>query len=264
MLDRLRGQLILGTATIGLFADHRSREADTATIRTAYDAGIRAFDTARVYAPVGDPLYAETLLAEALYGRDDVLVMTKGGHFRTVDGGFAVDNSALRLRHDVEDSLRALRTDRIDLYLLHRGDDESVPLAESVGALSALRDEGKIAEIGVSNVRRDQLLVAVEVTPIAAVQNQYSPLATAWDPVSRADCDAVIAECEPRGIVYIAYSPLKTDGAAVSELRLDLLTGQRSPEAAVLAEVFHISPAMAVITGASRIETVRDAITSLT
>lgn len=264
MLDRLPGQLVLGTATIGLFADHRSREADTETIRAAYDAGIRAFDTARVYAPADDPLYAETLLAEALYGRDDVLVMTKGGHFRTPDGGFAVDNSPARLRRDVEDSLRALRTDRIDLYLLHRCDDESVPLAESVGELSALRDEGKIDEVGLSNVRLDQLLRAVEVTPIAAVQNQYSPLATAWGPVSRQECDAVVAECEARGIVYLAYSPLKTDGPAISELRPDLVAGPRSPEASVLAEVFGISSAMAVVTGASRIETVRDAMTSLT
>ena len=121
----LRGQLVLGTATLGLHAAMRSRDGDIATIRAAYEAGIRAFDTARVYSPVGDPLYAESLLADALYGLDDLVVMTKGGHFRTPDGGFGVDNSPARLRQDVEDSLRALRTDRIDLYLLHPADDES-------------------------------------------------------------------------------------------------------------------------------------------
>ena len=262
--EELRGQLILGTATMGLRAETRSRDNDIATIRAAYEAGIRAFDTARVYAPAGDPLYAESLLAEALYGADDVLVMTKGGHFRTPEGGFAVDNSPARLRRDVEDSLRALKTERIDLYLLHRADDESVPLSESVGELGVLRDQGKIAAIGVSNVRLDQLRMALEVTPIAAVQNQYSPLAAAWDPVSREECDAVIAECEARGIVYLAYSPLKTDGPAIAELRPDLVTGQRSPEASVLAEILARSPTVAVITGASRVETVRDAVTSLT
>ena len=262
--EELRGQLILGTATMGLWAATRSRDNDIATIRTAYEAGIRAFDTARVYAPVGDPLYAESLLAEALYGVDDVLVLTKGGHFRTPDGGFAVDNSPARLRRDVEDSLRALRADRIDLYLLHRADDESVPIADSVAELARLRDEGKLAEIGVSNVRLDQLLAALAAAPIAAVQNQYSPLSTAWDPVSRDECAAVIAECEARGIVYLAYSPLKTDGPAVADARPDLAEGRRSPEASVLAEIFGVSPAMAVITGASRAETVRDAVTSLT
>ena len=261
--EQLRRHLILGTATWGLRAAERSRRADIATIRAGYDAGIRAFDTARVYAPVGDPLYAERLLAEALYGRADVLVMTKGGHFRTRDDGFAVDNSPARLRRDVEDSLRALQTERIDLYLLHRADDESVPLADSVGELGVLRDEGKIAEIGVSNVRLDQLLAALDVAPIWAVQNQYSPLAAVWDPVSRAECDAVIAECETRGISYLAYSPLKTDGPTIAELRLDLVGARRSPEASVLAEILALSPAVAVITGASRVETVRDAVTSL-
>ena len=262
--DGSRGQLVLGTATMGLWAATRSRDNDVASIRTAYEAGIRAFDTARVYAPVGDPFYAESLLADALYGVDDVLVMTKGGHFRTQDGGFAVDNSPARLQRDVEDSLRALCTDRIDLYLLHRADDESVPIADSVAELARLRDEGTLAEIGVSNVRLDQLLAALEVAPIAAVQNQYSPLSTGWDPVSRDECAAVMAECEARGIVYLGYSPLRTDGPSIADLRPDLVTGHRSPEASVLAEIFAVSPTIAVITGASRAETVRDAVTSLT
>jgi aryl-alcohol dehydrogenase-like predicted oxidoreductase len=259
----LRGQLVLGTAMMGLAASVRSRLDDIATIRTAYDAGIRAFDTARVYAPAGDPLYAEALLAEALSGRDDVLVMTKGGHFRTPDGGFAVDNSPARLRRDVEDSLLALRTERIDLYLLHRADDESVPLEESVGELGRLRDEGKIAAVGVSNVRLEQLLQAARTTRIEAVENQYSLLRTDWDPVSRAECDAVLAECEARGIVYLAYSPLATDGPEVSQLRPASASAGRSSAATVLAEVLALSPAVAVITGASRPETVRDALTAL-
>jgi len=259
----LSGTIILGTATVGLWASERSRSDDLATIRLAYDLGIRAFDTARVYAPVGDPLYAEVLLADALEGLDDVLVITKGGHFRTAERGFAVDNSPARLRRDVEDSLRALRTDRLDLYLVHRADDRSVPLAESVGELALLRDEGKIAEIGVSNVRLDQLLEALAVAPIVAVENQYSPLCTGWDPVSRQECDTVVAACETRGIAYLAYSPLKTDGPSITELRPDLAAGQRSPAASLLAEVLALSPAVAVISGASRPETVRDALTAL-
>lgn len=259
----LPGQLVLGTAMMGLAAATRSRSDDIATIRLAYELGIRSFDTARVYSPAGDPVYAEALLAEALCGRDDVLVMTKGGHFRTPEGGFAVDNSPARLRRDVEASLTALRTERIDLYLLHRAGDESVPLAESVGELARLRDEGKIAAVGVSNVRLDQLRAAAEITAIAAVENQYSPLCAGWDPVSRDECDAVMAECEARGIVYIAYSPLKRGSASIGELRPDLASGSLSPAASVLAEVLALSPAVAVITGASRPETVRDAVTAL-
>ncbi len=261
-MTQLNGTIVLGTATMGIWADQRSRDDDIATIRLAYDLGIRAFDTARVYAPAGDPLYAEQLLADALSGVDDAFVMTKGGHFRTPDGGFHVDNSPARLRRDVEDSLRVLGTDRIDLYLLHRADDEVVPTAESVAALAALRDEGRIATVGVSNVRRDQLLAALEVTDIAVVQNQYSPLRTTWDPVSPEECAAVLAECERRGITYLGYSPLRTDGAPVADVHPGT-RGSLSPEATVLSEILATSPAMGVISGASRPATVRDAVTAL-
>jgi hypothetical protein len=81
--------------------------------------------------------------------------------------------------------------------------------------------------------------------------------------VSRHDCDAVVAECESRGIVYLAYSPLKTDGPPIADLRPDLVGGPRSPHASVLSEVFAVSPAVAVISGASRIDTVRDAVTAV-
>lgn len=258
----LTGTITLGTATIGLHAATRSRVDDLATIRLGYDLGIRAFDTARVYAPAGDPLYAEQLLAEALSGADDAFVMTKGGHFRTSDAGFAIDNSPARLRRDVEDSLRALGADRIDLYLLHRADDESVPTADSIGELAVLRDEGKIAAVGVSNVRLDQLLAAAAVTEIAAVQNQFSPLRTTWAPVSRDECALVLAECERRGIAYLGYSPMGTDGASVAEVHPARIGGL-SPEASLLAEILTTSPAMGVISGASRPETVRDAVTAL-
>lgn len=261
-MTQLSGTIILGTATMGIRAEQRSRADDLATIRVAYDLGIRAFDSARVYAPADDPLYAEQLLAEALAGVDDAFVMAKGGHFRTSDGGFAVDNSPARLRRDVDDSLRALGTDRIDLYLLHRADDESVPTSESVGELAVLRDEGKIAAVGISNVRPDQLLAALEVTEIAAVQNQYSPLRSTWDPISRDECALVLAECERRGIAYLGYSPLRTDGASVADVHPTTL-GSLSPEATVLAAILATSPAMGVISGASRPETVRDAVTAL-
>jgi aryl-alcohol dehydrogenase-like predicted oxidoreductase len=261
-MTQLTGTIVLGTATMGIRADERSRTDDLATIRLAYDLGVRAFDTARVYAPAGDPLYAEQLLADALAGADDAFVMTKGGHFRTPDGGFHVDNSPARLRRDVEDSLRTLRTDRIDLYLLHRADDEVVPTAESVAELAALRDEGRIAAVGVSNVRLDQLLAALEVTEIAAVQNQYSPLRTTWDPVSPEQCALVLAECARRGIAYLGYSPLRTDGASVADVHPATLDSL-SPEATVLAEILATSPAMGVISGASRPGTVRDALTAL-
>lgn len=246
-LEELPGSIVLGTATMGLHARSRSRDGDLATLRLAYELGVRAFDTARVYAPADDDLYPEELLAEALADRDDTLVMTKGGHFRTADGGFAVDNTPERLRRDVTASLRALHTERLGLYFLHRADDETVPIEESVAALARLRGEGKLAAIGLSNVRLDQLERALEVAPIAAVQNQYSPYSDRWSPLTRAECNAVLAACEARGIVHLAYSPLNGRGDR--------------PALDVLRELLSLSPAMAVVSGASRPETVRDVAT---
>ncbi len=112
-------------------------------------------------------------------------------------------------------------------------------------------------------MRLDQLLAALEVTEIAAVQNQYSPLRTTWDPVPPEECALVLAECARRGIAYLGYSPLRTDGAPVADVHPAII-GSLSPEATVLAEILATSPAMGVISGASRPATVRDALTALT
>jgi aryl-alcohol dehydrogenase-like predicted oxidoreductase len=189
------------------------------------------FDTARAYAPFGDPGYAERLLADALAGEPDLLVMTKGGHWRDGAQSWAVDNSPARLRADVETSLRELRTERLDLFFVHRVDDTTVPLEESVGALAELRDAGLIARVGLSNVAPDQLARAAALTPIGAVQNA-------------AATDETLAICERLGIANILYSPLAG-------------TSLRTPRAR-LAALLAASPVRSVVTGATRPESIAD------
>ncbi|WP_324653982.1 aldo/keto reductase [Georgenia sp. H159] len=149
----------------------------------AIEAGITLFDTADTYG--GEPGQGEELLGAALAGRrDDVVVATKFG----MDTGglngedYGVRGSRRYIRRAVEGSLRRLRTDRIDLYQLHRLDPVT-PLEETLGALDELVREGKVLYVGCSHVTGWQLVDAdwtarsEGLTPFISVQNEYSLLA---------------------------------------------------------------------------------------
>lgn len=155
--------------------DERDRAIET--VHAALDAGCRHIDTSNIYAPSWDQRgHNERLVAEALAGypvRDEIVLATKGGLIAGPDG-MRRDGSADGLRAACEESLTALGVGRIDLYYLH-WPDPLVPFQQQAENLAALRTEGLIANIGLSNVSLDQLSVALEVTPIAAVQNEYSP-----------------------------------------------------------------------------------------
>src|SRR2546423_432616 len=157
----------LGTAQ---FAFRAGTAGDSvATVHAALDAGVMLIDTALAYTRPGVESHAEAVVARALRGLagERPLVATKGGHWRDGDG-FPVDGRPSTLRRHCEISLRTLGIERIDLYQLHHVDPD-VPLAESVGALAGPRDEGKVAEIGLSNVTIAQLQQARAVAPIASV-----------------------------------------------------------------------------------------------
>ncbi|WP_460809851.1 aldo/keto reductase [Microlunatus endophyticus] len=181
-----------------------------ATIHAALDAGIRLIDTARAYTTVTDESHNEDLIALALHDhplRDEVLVATKGGHYRAGRESFPFDGRPATLRQHCEASLSHLGVDRIGLYQLHHP-DPAVPIEESVLALRELQDEGKIAMIGVSNVSLTLLRRAQSVADIVSVQNQFS-LFHHEDP-------GLLAACAEAGIAYLAYSPL--GGGRVGEL----------------------------------------------
>ena len=131
-------------------------------------------DTADAYAKDDDEVgHNERLIAKALQGRyDDVLVATKAGHIRP-GGAWEIDGRPEHIREACEASLKALGTDRIDLYQYHRP-DPNVPYAETVGAFKELQDEGKVRWIGLSNCNLDQLEEALGVAEIVSVQNQLS------------------------------------------------------------------------------------------
>ncbi len=173
------------------------RKAAVAVARRAVELGVTLIDTAHLYGWGAN----EELLAEALHPYpDDLLLTTKVGVVRT-DGpeGWAYDARPESLREQVEQGLRRLRTERVGLLQLHRIDPK-VPLAEQVGALRDLQQEGKIGHIGLSEVTAGELAEARGTAEIAGVQNRYNLLDREYEPVLEA--------CEAAGIAFLPWRPV--------------------------------------------------------
>jgi aryl-alcohol dehydrogenase-like predicted oxidoreductase len=172
------------------------REVSERVLRRALDLGVTHFDTAALY---GFGMN-EMLVGEVLARRpDNIVIASKCGLFGR-DGKRVIDGRPESIRAICEESLRNLRTERIDLYYLHRW-DQRVPIEDSVGALAELKAAGKIGAIGLSEVGAATLRRAHAVHPIAAVQSEYS----LW---TRNPEIAVLAECRRLGITLVAFSPL--------------------------------------------------------
>jgi aryl-alcohol dehydrogenase-like predicted oxidoreductase len=172
-------------------------EQYTAAVHRALDLGITLFDTAEYYG--GDA--GETVLGQALHGqRDHVAIATKFGMRRDQTGGPFVDASPSYIARACDASLARLGTDRIDLYQLARV-DPSVPVEESVGAMAALVDAGKVRHLGLCEVGPTTLVRAQATATIATVQTEYSLL-------ERHVEESVRPTARRLGVGFIAYCPL--------------------------------------------------------
>ena len=184
----------------GIWGDPPDRAKALATLRRAVERGVNFIDTADSYGPG----VSEELIASALHPYpDDLVIATKGGLLRPGPGRWEPDGRPEHLREVCEGSLRRLKLDQIALYQLHRPDPK-VPLAESVGALVELKNEGKIRHIGLSNVSEHQLHDAQQLTPIVSVQNRYN----AGDRSSQSMVDL----CEQEQIVFLPWAPIQDTG----------------------------------------------------
>lgn len=167
-----------------------------ALLLRALDLGVTHFDTAALYGFGKN----ETLVGRVLSShRDRIFLASKCG-MTGVNGKRVIDGRPETLRRTCEEALRRLRTDRIDLYYLHRWDRE-VPIEESVGELSRLIEAGKILAIGLSEVSAATLRRAHAEHPITALQTEYS----LW---TRNPEIAVLEVCRELGIAFVAFSPL--------------------------------------------------------
>lgn len=167
-------------------------------VRSALDHGINFIDSAFIYGPGR----SEELIGEVLKergGRDNVVIATKGAHVITGDK-ITLDNSPAFLRQSVEDSLKRLQTDYIDLYYIHFP-DENTPKDEAVGELKKLKDEGKIRAIGVSNFSIDQLKEANKDGHVDVLQSHYNLL-------HRDAEQDLLPYTQEHGISFVPYFPL--------------------------------------------------------
>jgi pyridoxine 4-dehydrogenase len=180
-----------------------------------------------------------------------VIVGTKGGHSRTGATSWDADISAGRIRSDVVTSLRVFGREQLDLYYLHRVDLADQPVEEGIAALASLRDEGKLARIGLSNVDVPTLERAARVARVDAVQNLHS--------VMGRESAEVLAWCEANQVPFFAYSPLR-HSATAPHLAATAVDRGVSLQRLQLRALLASSPVLSVVSGATRPETVLDSL----
>ena len=186
----------------GVFGPPRDRGAALAVLRRAVELGVDHIDTSQYYGPD----VVNELIREALHPYPEGLrLVTKVGARRDDRGAWLPALRPAELRAGVEDNLRTLGVDRLTLVNLRLLDEEPgagdvPPLAEMVGALEDLRREGKIEHIGLSNVSARHLEEALDLVPVAGVQNRYS--------VVDRESDDVLEVCRERGLAFVPFFPL--------------------------------------------------------
>jgi pyridoxine 4-dehydrogenase len=231
------------TQRIGLGTNRLTTAAEHVRfVRDAVAAGVRHIDTAHLYTG-GE---SERAIGEALEGvAEDVLVATKGGF------GGAGQGRPEVLRAQIEQSVRSLRTEAIDLYYLHRVDPET-PLEESLGAIKASVDRGVIRRVGVSEVSVEQIERARQVVEIAAVQNRYN--------LEEREHDEVVDYCERERIAFVPYYPLRGGGPTVAAAAERLGVSENTVKLALLLQR---SPVVLPIPGTLSIQHLRENLAAL-
>jgi aryl-alcohol dehydrogenase-like predicted oxidoreductase len=220
----------------GIWGEPPSRDQAIATLRRVVELGVNFIDTADSYGPE----VSETLIAEALHPYpDDLVIATKGGLIRPGPNRWDADGRPEHLREVCEGSLRRLKLDQIPLYQFHRPDPK-VPLAESMGAIAELKNEGKIRHVGISNVTEKQLREAEQIVPVVSIQNRYN--------VSDRQSASLVDLAEQDDLVFLPWAPIqeadKNVGVAVAAERLGVTQYQ-----VVLAWLLASSPQLLPIPG---------------
>lgn len=225
----------------GIWGAPADRDGAVAVLRRAVELGVNFIDTADSYGPD----VSEELIREALYPYpDDLVIATKGGLLRTGPDQWIPLGKPAYLRQEVEMSLRRLNVDRLELYQLHRVDAD-YPLADQVGELRKLQDEGKIRHIGLSEVDVEQIEQAGETARIASVQNSFN--------LANRKYEAVLDYTTGQGIGFIPFFPIATGDLAGTDSVLQRVAGEHdaTPGQLALAWLLHRSPVVLPIPGTS-------------
>jgi aryl-alcohol dehydrogenase-like predicted oxidoreductase len=232
----------------GIWGEPKDHDEAIAVLRTAMALGITLIDTADSYGPG----VSEELIAEALYPYPpDLVIATKAGFQRPGPDQWVVDGRPKHLRDSCERSLRRLRLERIDLFQLHRI-DENVPLEDQIGTLNDLQREGKIRHIGLSEVSVEQIEDVRRLATVATVQNRYN--------LGDRESENVLEYCMRENLGFIPWFPLAVGdlakaGGPIAQVaqRLGAL-----PSQVALAWLLAKSPVMLPIPGTSKVSHLKE------
>ena len=227
----------------GIWGEPENPKEAKRVLRRCVELGINLIDTADSYGPnVSERLIGETL---APYP-EGMVIATKAGLVRPGPGDWRPNGRPEHIREAIEGSLRRLKLETIDLYQLHRIDPD-VPVEESLGTMSDLREEGKVRHVGLSEVGVDELRQAQEIVPISSVQNRYN--------LTDRGSEDVLGACESDGIAFIPWFPLASGslsrpGGPVDEIAANHAA---SPGQIALAWLLRRSSVMLPIPGTSSV-----------
>jgi aryl-alcohol dehydrogenase-like predicted oxidoreductase len=228
----------------GIWGEPRDPEGAKKVLRRAVELGVNFIDTADSYGPE----VSERLIGEALapYAKG-VVIATKAGLTRQGPDRWAPVGRPEYLHQEVEMSLRRLRTERIDLWQLHRIDPK-VPVEESLGVIKRLQEQGKIRHVGLSEVKPHEIDQARKVIDIVSVQNLYN--------LSDRQHEDTLNYCEKHKIAFIPWFPVAAGKLAQPGGKLDAAAKRNKATVSQLslAWLLHRSPVMLPIPGTSSIE----------
>jgi pyridoxine 4-dehydrogenase len=228
----------------GIWGEPRDRENAKKVLRRAVELGVNFIDTADSYGPhVSERLIGEALAPYA----QGVVIATKGGLTRQGPNQWLPVGRPEYLTQQVEMSLRLLKTDRIDLWQLHRIDPK-VPVEESLGAIKKLQEQGKIRHVGLSEVKPHEIDRARKVIEIVSVQNQYN--------IGDRQHEDVLEYCAKHKLAFIPWFPVAAGKLARPGGKLDATAKKYGATVSQLslAWLLHHSPVMLPIPGTSSLE----------
>ncbi|ADL47917.1 aldo/keto reductase [Micromonospora aurantiaca (nom. illeg.)] len=227
----------------GVWGDPKDPAEAVRVLRRAYELGVTFIDTADSYGP----FVSELLIREALHPyADDLVIATKAGLTRSGPDDWRPVGRPEYLRQQCELSLRHLGLDCIPLYQLHRI-DAKVPLADQLGELALLRQEGKIRHLGLSQVSVEEIEAARAIAPIVSVQNLYN--------LADRSAETVLEHCERHDLAFIPWFPIATGNLARPGGPLDAISTSHgaTPAQLALAWLLRRSPVMLPIPGTSSV-----------
>ena len=248
--DRTVGRMGYGAMQLagpGVFGQPRDREAAVAVLRAAVEAGVNHIDTSDFYGPH----VTNQIIREALHPyADDLVIVTKIGARRDHAGGWLPAMSAAELTGAVEDNLRNLGLEAMDVVNLRVMGDGHGPsegsIAEPLSTLITLKEQGLVRHIGLSTVTPTQIAEARAMTEIVCVQNLYN--------LAHREDDAMVSDLAEAGIAYVPYFPL----GGFTPLQSDALSAVgtemgATPMQVALAWLLQRSPNLLLIPGTSSV-----------